>query len=326
MLVTCAVQFCKENSNGDYKATGKKQYFYNFPNEFAVLGNVYDIETNIGYSNPVMIVSVLNMKYTATDDFGRPGFTGRTTIKEVKRIKKILCGHVDYEAVAEAMSEKATTAAMTENKNVVKKENTNMKNMFGMNFEFGKVPAGKFKMSFMGLAFATGNGRYAVYDVGENEFTDVTEMTMSADGMIMQMPVAIKDVAVGDIIKHKDAYVIVKGGTESGSITAVDPFKSEEITIIPTKSVFGFNFVTKVINIFGDMFTNNNVNPSEDNPFGNIMPFIMMSTLSEDMTDINGNNDNSMMKMMIMSQMFSGQNTFDFTKNPMMMLMFAKNM
>lgn len=317
MNVTCAVQFCKENQNGVYKPTGKKQYFYNFPKEFAVLGNIYDIETNITYSNPVVIVSVLDETYLYTDSFGRPcNKNGNTPIKDVKRIKKILNGHTNYEVIAEQMSNQEN-----------KKENTSMKNnMFGMNFEFGKVPAGKFKMSFMGLAFATGNGRYAVYDVGENEFTDVTEMTMSADGMIMQMPVAIKDVAVGDIIKHKDAYVIVKGGTESGSITAVDPFKSEEITIIPTKSVFGFNFVTKVINIFGDMFTNNNVNPSEDNPFGNIMPFIMMSALSEDMTDINGNNDNSMMKMMIMSQMFGGQNTFDFTKNPMIMLMFAKNM
>lgn len=321
MLVTCAVQFCKENFNGDYKATGKKQYFYNFPNEFAVLGNVYDIETNIGYSNPVMIVSVLNMKYTTTDDFGRPGFTGRTMIKEVKRIKKILCGHVNYEAVAEAMSEKATTAAMTENKNVVKKENTNMKNMFGMNFEFGKVPAGKFKMSFMGLAFATGNGRYAVYNIGDNEFTDVTEMTMDVDGMIMQMPVAAKDVAVGDIIKHKDAYVIVKGGTENGCITAVDPFKSEEINIIPTKSMFGFNFVTKVINVFGNMFGENTVTPSEDNPFGNIAPFIMMSAMSD------GNNDNDgMMKMLLMSQMMNGQSGMDFSKNPMLMFMLAKNM
>lgn len=321
MLVTCAVQFCKENSNGDYKATGKKQYFYNFPNEFAVLGNVYDIETNIGYSNPVIIVSVLGMKYTTTDDFGRPSFTGRTEIKEVKRIKKILHGHVNYEVVAEAMAEKTTTAAMTENKNVVKKENTNMKNMFGMNFEFGKVPAGKFKMSFMGLAFATGNGRYAVYNIDDNEFTDVTEMTMDADGMIMQMPVAAKDVAVGDIIKHKDTYVIVKGGTENGCITAVDPFKSEEINIIPTKSMFGFNFVTKVINVFGNMFGENTVTPSEDNPFGNITPFIMMSAMSND------NNDNDgMMKMLLMAQMMNGQSGMDFSKNPMLMFMLAKNM
>lgn len=196
-----------------------------------------------------------------------------------------------------------------------------MKNMFGMNFEFGKVPAGKFKMSFMGLAFATGNGRYAVYNIGDNEFTDVTEMTMDADGMIMQMPVAAKDVAVGDIIKHKDAYVIVKGGTENGCITAVDPFKSEEINIIPTKSMFGFNFVTKVINVFGNMFGENTVTPSEDNPFGNIAPFIMMSAMSD------GNNDNDgMMKMLLMSQMMNGQSGMDFSKNPMLMFMLAKNM
>ena len=227
---------------------------------------------------------------------------------------------MNYEVVAEAMAEKPTID-FSENKNDIKKENTNMKNMFGMNFEFGKVPAGKFKMSFMGLAFATGNGRYAVYNIGDNEFTDVTEMTMDADGMIMQMPVAAKDVAVGDIIKHKDAYVIVKGGTENGCITAVDPFKSEEINIIPTKSMFGFNFVTKVINVFGNMFGENTVTPSEDNPFGNIAPFIMMSAMSD------GNNDNDgMMKMLLMSQMMGGQSGMDFSKNPMLMFMLAKNM
>lgn len=40
MLVTCAVQFCKENSNGGYEILGKQQYFYNFPKEFAVLGRI----------------------------------------------------------------------------------------------------------------------------------------------------------------------------------------------------------------------------------------------------------------------------------------------
>lgn len=125
----------------------------------------------------------------------------------------------------------------------------------------------------------------------------------------------------GDIIKHKDAYVIVKSGTENGCITAVDPFKSEEINIIPTKSMFGFNFVTKVINVFGNMFGENTVTPSEDNPFGNITPFIMMSAMSND------NNDNDgIMKMLLMSQMMNGQSGMDFSKNPMLMFMLAKNM
>ena len=312
MLVTCAVQFCKEISNGGYEILGNKQYFYNFPKEFAVLGNVYDIETNIGYTAPVTIVSVLDAKYLNIDVYGRPCNLGDIPIKEVKRVRKILYGNVNYEAVAEDMAK---------NKNNIKKENTSMRNMFGINFDFGKVPAGKFKMSFMGLAFATGNGRYAVYNIEENEFTDVTEMTMDIDSMIMQMPVAAKDVAVGDIIKHKDSYVIVKGGTENGCITAVDPFKSEEINIIPTKSMFGFNFVTKVINVFGNMFGENTITPSEDNPFGNITPFIMMSAMFDD-----NNDDNKMMKMLLMSQVINGQSGIDFSKNPMMMFMLAKNM
>ena len=312
MLVTCAVQFCKENSNGGYEISGRQQYFYNFPKEFAVLGNVYDIETNCRYNNPVMIVAVLDTKYLNVDDYGRPCNLGNIPIKEVKRVRKILYGNVNYETVAEDM---------VKNKNDVKKENASMRNMFGIDFDFGKVPAGKFKMSFMGLAFATGNGRYAVYNIEENEFTDVTEMTMDIDGMIMQMPVAAKDVAVGDIIKHKDSYVIVKGGTENGCITAVDPYRSEEVNIIPTKSIFGYNFVIKVINIFGNMFDKSTIAPSEDSPFGNIAPFIMMSAMSDD-----NNDDNKMMKMLLMSQMMNGQSGIDFSKNPIMMFMLAKNM
>ena len=65
---------------------------------------------------------------------------------------------------------------------------------------------------------------------------------------------------------------------------------------MPVTSIFGFNYVTKVVSLM-------NVNagaPSAENPFGNLMPFMMMSSVMGD------NSDNDFSKMMMMG----GSNPF----------------
>ena len=86
------------------------------------------------------------------------------------------------------------------------------------------------------------------------------------------MPVAIKDVAPGDVVIHnrKPMFVIK---IEDGKVLTIDPAAGEEKVILLTKSMFGFDFVTKVVNVFGDIAGSANA----DAPFGNILPLMMLA-------------------------------------------------
>ena len=55
-------------------------------------------------------------------------------------------------------------------------------------------------------------------------------------------------------------------------IQVTDVAAGEKKTILPTKSMFGFDFVTKVVSMID--FTGNTA--SENNPFGNLMPLMLM--------------------------------------------------
>ena len=84
----------------------------------------------------------------------------------------------------------------------------------------------------------------------------------------------------------------------------------EAKAIIPTKNMFGFNFMTKVVNLFDNFMST----PNSNNPFGNMLPFLMMGD--------NKNFDPMMMMFM------TGQNNFnvnDMFSNPMMMYFMMKD-
>jgi hypothetical protein len=111
----------------------------------------------------------------------------------------------------------------------------------------------------------------------------------------------LKDIQVGDIICKGEDFVLVDSVGES-YITAINTDKSEIVTIVPQVNMFGFSFYSKVVaptNLFGEA--------TPDNPFGNILPLMMMS--DED-------SDSSAFGMMIlMSQMNGGKGmNMDFTK------------
>ena len=71
---------------------------------------------------------------------------------------------------------------------------------------------------------------------------------------------------------------------------AVDPIAGERKEIMLTKSPFGFNFVTKVVNFLGDTLSGG---ASAENPFGNLGLMLM---LSED-----GNGVKDMLPLMLMA-------------------------
>jgi hypothetical protein len=123
------------------------------------------------------------------------------------------------------------------------------------------------------------------------------------------MPVATSQVKVGDIIFDNSNPVFVKK-VNGSEITIVDPNTREIRTILAAKNAFNFNFVTKLVNLM-DGF-NLTGSATENNPFGNILPFMMLS-------------DNKSMNDMLPLMLMSNGGTMDVTSNPMMMYFLMKD-
>lgn len=179
------------------------------------------------------------------------------------------------------------------------KENEKM-NMF--NFDFGPVSGNQFRMSPYGLAVRTEKNGWIAYDVNKNELMDVDVLNFDISKLVYKMPVALTAIKPGDILMHCGKPVFVREVATGGStIQVINYADATVVDILPVKSPFGFNFYTKVCPLV-DMTA---MNANSDNPFGNILPFLLMG----DNKDIDS--------MMLMMMMNGGQ--MDFTKNPMML-------
>lgn len=150
------------------------------------------------------------------------------------------------------------------------KENNSM-NLF-KNFDFGSCENDRVKMSMYGIAVQNANGTWVSYDAKSESVVDVDILNFDAK-YLYKMPVAIKDVKVGDVVIHnrKPMFVTVIEGNKLG---VIDPAAGEEKVILLTKSMFGFDFVTKVVNLFGET-------ASADAPFGNMLPWMMLADSDE---------------------------------------------
>ena len=203
-----------------------------------------------------------------------------------------------------------------------KKERKTMKNIF-KNFSFGELKTKEIAYSFNGIAFRDSSMNYCVYNVDTNEATNVSDLVI--DVPLYTIPVNRDTIKKGDIIKHKSNFFIVKAITTNG-IEAIEPMGGVIMTLIPERSIFGFNYYTKVITPFS--MIGNTAN--EANPFGNMLPFIFMNKDNDsDNSDMfkylmmfsfmgNGNsNINQMLPFMLMSE--------DKETNPMLMMMLAQN-
>ena len=182
------------------------------------------------------------------------------------------------------------------------------KKMTNFNFDFGPCDNDHVRMSMYGLAVKNTNGTWVSYNIEDNNIIDVDVFNFNGAKFLYKMPVAIKDIAVGDIIVHNRVPMFVtKINNEDTSFTAIDVRAGEVKNIIPTRNMFGFNFVTKIVSLFN--MTDNT--PSDDKPFGNIFPWIMM----EDSKEID-----PMMMMFMMNQ----KESVNFS-NPMIMYLLMKN-
>ena len=212
--------------------------------------------------------------------------------------------YLDYDNTV--FNSKIATTTTTE------KEFNNMKKIFGT--YFGKFDTASIAMSIYGMAVKDTTGRHVTYKDGE--IMDVSEFIIPNMNYFFAMPTAINAIRVNDIILHQDKPMMCIKGNEDGSIRAID-FTTQEIKdIMPKKNPFGFNFVTKVVCPFGEnSFMMEGFGADSSNPFGNMLPMMM---LMDGKSDAKDNSDMLMMAMMM-------GNGGDFTSNPMMMYMMMKD-
>lgn len=190
----------------------------------------------------------------------------------------------DFDALEQKVQ---TVLDKYENNNDIK-ENKNMKTF---NFDFGPMNGNAVRMSMYGLAVRDKTGAYVSYDAKTGEIMNVDILNFDGSNFLYKMPVAIKDITVGDIVIHQNVPMfVIAMSAPNKTLTVVDPVLGERKEIMLARSPFGFNFATKVVNILGNAFAGE---ASAENPFGNMWMLLAM----------NGDMDmNSALPMMMLAQ------------------------
>ena len=192
-------------------------------------------------------------------------------------------------------------------KNYEKKDNEEKENkMKGFNFDFGKITNDSIRMSMYGMAVKNTSSVWTAYDKSTGDLMDVDVFNFDGSNFLFKMPVAIKDIAVGDVIIHARKPMFVVSKTEAGDLVAIDPVAGEKKTIMLSRNMFNFNFATKVVSLFDNLMGQT---PTADNPFGSLWMLALLDGKS-DMKDM-------LVPMMLMNQANGSTNAF----NPMMLML-----
>lgn len=184
--------------------------------------------------------------------------------------------------------------------NLLNYKNTKENKTMNFNFDFGSCTNNDIKLSIYGIAVKNANGTYVAYDKTKGDIIDVDIFSFEGGKYCYKIPVAVSDVKVGDVIIHNRKPLVVVGN--DGDIVAVDVAAGEKKTVLPTKNVFNFNFITKVVSIVDSL----GGTPTTDNPFGNMLPLFLLN---------DGKMDNDALVMMALC---GGGSMDAITKNPMM--------
>lgn len=204
--------------------------------------------------------------------------------------------NTDYLKLNNQTFEEAVEKVINNLNNMKEKEKKTMK----FNFDFGPVDA-SIRMSMYGMAIKNASGNYVAYDSKSQQIMDVDVFNFEgANKFIYKMPVALRDVRSGDVIIHARKPMFVQMVCQDNRLKVLDIYDGEEKTIVPVRSPFNFDFVTKVVSL-----VNMNGVASAENPFGNMLPFFLMSDGKMD----------DMLPLMLMS------NNTDMASNPMLMYM-----
>ena len=191
-----------------------------------------------------------------------------------------------YGGIKDSVTELSDRVAALETKINNKKEGK--ENMKGFKFDFGTCEKDNVRISMYGLAIQNAEGIWVSYDATNKSIIDVDLLNIDCRKYMFKMPVAIKDIKIGDVIIHNRKPMFVTSVKDGLKVVDVHAGEAKEIML--TKSMFGFDFATKVVS----MFDFGAVNASADSPFGNMLPLLLMSEGEK--------NINPMMLYMMMQQ------------------------
>lgn len=260
-----------------------KQLYNKITSDKIVIGSKKPTICNIIHENgndygktPVIISKIVTEKIVPTDPL-----MNYTFLKDIIKTDKIFALIKNKDEELEEKGDKKMT------RNVMNE------------LKFGKVY--NVNMSIYGPAFETAEGNEISYDKKEKKWVDVTDMTIN-NGLFC-MPVSKDQIKNDDYILHNGKWVRVSEVGKS-ELLVEKIFEQELAFVLPTKNMFGFEFYTKLV------YFEFNDEPSEENPFGNMLPFLMMKD----------NIDTKEMMMLMMMQNKGGAPLMDFS-NPMLMYM-----
>ena len=165
------------------------------------------------------------------------------------------------------------------------------------------------RLSIYGPAFKGEDGNWYSVDI-DGQMTDVSDLLFDMDSYCFMMPVAKNSIKVGDFILHNNHWLMVIEYENGCIMNAVDIFNKQFVMPTVTKSPFGFEFYTKLVQLLD--FSKMPV--SADNPFG-MMPMMLM---------MNNKNDKDMLPMLMMMSAQNGNFNFDMS-NPLMMYFLMKD-
>lgn len=176
------------------------------------------------------------------------------------------------------------------------KNMSNMFNKFGNGFNY---PISNFAISMFGGLAVKQNGTFVTYDVKKGEAMDVMDFVMEGfEDMIMIMPA--QSLVKGDIFVQDNKVYQMIDTKENKAYCYTDGTIE---TLVNKSNIMGFKMYAKVFNLMGNMNMNMGGATGEagaGNMFANPM-FMMMMMKDGD----SGSGMGDMMKMMMMSQMFS---------------------
>lgn len=214
--------------------------------------------------------------YTVTNNYDTSVSSLNTTTWDSCTIKSNIATATSPSITISADEIRSYVRSQLENKSEpTKEEEDNKMNNKIFNFDFGPIKSDNVRMSMYGLAVKNRSGNYVAWDKENESIMNADILNFNGDGLMYKVPVPIKDIKDGDIIIHNRVPMFVVEVYEK-TLGVIDVFSGEKKNIILSKSPFGFDFATKVVSImdFGAMSGDT---PSEDNPFGNMWPLLMLN-------------------------------------------------
>lgn len=214
--------------------------------------------------------------YTVTNNYDTSVSSLNTTTWDSCTIKSNIATATSPSITISADEIKSYVRSQLENKSEpTKEEEDNKMNNKIFNFDFGPIKSDNVRMSMYGLAVKNRSGNYVAWDKASESIMNVDILNFNGDGLMYKIPVPIKDIKDGDIIIHNRVPMFV-AEVYKKTLGVIDIYSGEKKDIILSKSPFGFDFATKVVSIM-DFCAMSGDAPSEDNPFGNMWPLLMLN-------------------------------------------------